>query len=501
MSLESWERAALRVGILLAASLGILWIIDRDMPLPAEVFSALGSGIAGLFLIVIPVLAGLRVARETPSDGRAIPRVIRALPRLLTQAWSPVEDPSTRAGLLVARLLLAAAAMVVLIYTGPLSAPDLRFQPGVAQHDLENPRFVLAVFILAPTILSLIAATFFVRVTFISAIIVLCLGSIEGAGVLYHRLVVPGASPLVVRSEGDNLWNPVCGRMGLCLNPNTRVHASGTAEGKQVYDVVYEVDEVASRRSLSKTDSGPRPNFITFFGDSNIFGMTVNGPDTLPGQTAKLACDYRPYNFGVEGGTTANMLGAFETGLIERGVKERQGYFIYVFRDAHLRRNIGDSLTILWGKQFPAYDIDASAEVTYRGTLWTYRPFRNAVSTVVDRLDPLSALHARYPFFLSRSDKALTTAIIAQTYTLSKQQFPLSKFVVILANHDADGANDAFLQSLKELPVRVLDYRSLIPDEMEGGTTPYDGHPSALFHRIVAEHLVADLGIEAPCAE
>ncbi len=360
---------------------------------------------------------------------------------------------------------------------------------------------MLSVFILLPTILTLIAATFFVRVTFIAAVIVLCLGSIEGAAVLYHRISVPEASPLAVKMDGDNLWNPVCGRMGLCLNPNARSHASGTAEGKQVYDAVYEVDEVGSRRSISKTDSQPRPNFITFFGDSNIFGMTVNGPDTLPGQTAKLACDYRPYNFGVEGGTTANMLGGFEMGLIERGVKERQGYFIYVFRDAHLRRNIGDSVVILWGKQFPAYDIDASGEVAYRGTLWTYRPFRNAVSTLVDRLDPLSALHARYPFFLSRSDKALTTAIISKTYTLSKQQFPQSKFVVILANHEADGANDPFLQSLKELPVRVLDYRSLIPDEMEGGTTPYDGHPSALFHRIVAEHLVADLGIEAPCAE
>lgn len=501
MSLVSWERAALRVGILLAASFGILWIIDGDMPLPAEVFTALSGGIAAFFLIVIPVLTGLRVAQETPPTDRFIPRAVRALPSLLTRAWSPVEDPPTRAGLFVARLLLVAAAIVVLIYTGPLSAPDLRFQPGVAEHDLEDPQFVLAVFILAPTVLGLLAATFFVRLTFISAVVVLCLGSMEGAAVLYHRLVVPGASPLVVKSEGDGIWNPVCGRMGLCLNPNTRVRQVGMVGDKAIYDAVYEADEAGSRRSLPKEDTRLRSNFIAFFGDSNTFGMTVNGPETLPGQVAKLACDYQPYNFAVEGGGMNNMLGAFDMGKIESGVKQKEGYFIYVFNEGHLLRNIPNSQSILWSKQFPAYEVDASGALTYRGTLWTYRPFRNAISTLVDRLDALSALHVRYPFFVTKSENDLGAAILSRAYDLSQQQFPNSKFVVLLATREAKPATDALLQSLKGMPIRVLDYSGLAPVEMEGSRTPYDRHPSALYHRIFAEHLAADLGIESACPE
>jgi hypothetical protein len=130
ITVSSLERTALRIGILLIASFAILWIIDGDIPIPAEVFTALGFGIAAFFLILIPTLAGLRFARDAPSWGRVIPRAITGLPRWLTRAWSPAQDPATRAGLFVARLLLVAAALVVLIYTGALSAPDLRFQQG-----------------------------------------------------------------------------------------------------------------------------------------------------------------------------------------------------------------------------------------------------------------------------------------------------------------------------------------------------------------------------------
>jgi hypothetical protein len=493
------ERTALRIGILLIAGYGILWTIDGDIPIPETVFTWVSSAVGVVFFVILPVVAGLRAWRG--SGPTSFAGAVMALPRWLIQAWSAVDDPPTRVGLFAARLLLVAAAITILICTGPLTANDLRFQPGVAEHDLENPRFVLAMFILAPTVLGLLAITFFVRLTFISAIVVLCLGSIEGAAVLYHRLVVPAASPLMVKSEGDGIWNPVCGRMGLCLNPNTRVRVVGTVGDKTIYDAVYEADEVGSRRSMPKEDARPRPNFIAFFGDSNTFGMTVNGPDTLPGQVAQLACDYQPYNFAVEGGGTANMLGAFDMGKVESGVKQKQGYFIYVFRDGHLWRNIGDSVSILWGKQFPAYDVDASGAVTYRGTLWTYRPFRNAVSTLVDRLDALSALHVRYPFFFNKSETALGTAILSKAYDLSQQQFPKSKFVVLLAAHTANAATEAFVQSLKGLPVRVLDYGGLAPDDMAGTVTPYDRHPTALYHHIFAEHLAADLGIESRCAE
>jgi hypothetical protein len=409
--------------------------------------------------------------------------------------WQRAQTPEMKAALLVSRVIVALAglSLFVIAYRSFNAANDPRFVPGVTSGYLDDPKFVLSAFVIAPLGILLLASTIRVTTTWIAVVLVLCAGSIEGLAYLYENRPVAVSTqfvPVTVKSEGPGMWRTDCGRVGTCLAPNSYDHVTATRGDETIYDVVYNIGGDGLRKSVAR-NGGARRLFAAIFGDSNTFGMNVPEAETLASHIGQIACTVQPYNLASAGGASSNMLAEFEDNLVSTAVKEPAGFMIYVFNDGHIGRNVGDDETLLWGKNFPAYDYDESGAIVYRGTLWTYRPFRNALALLTQKLNITNAMHLHVPPYLSSADVRLTAAIIEKSAALARQQFPATKFIMLIAPGAKLGSDVA--HELKDKDIQVLDYSSLISFNTPGLFLPYDGHPSGLFHKLMAGQIVKDL--------
>lgn len=402
-----------------------------------------------------------------------------------------------KAALLVSRciVVLAALSLIVLSYLNYVSV-DPRFAPGITHGDLDNPSVVLSAFVIAPVAVLLLASTVRITSTWIAVVLVLSAGSIEGLACLHENLPVLGSErsvPILVKSEGTSMWGGACGKVGTCLAPNASEHVVATRGEETIYDVTYNVGADGLRKSLVRNEGHARRQYAAVFGDSNTLGIGVREAETLPSQIGQIGCFVQPYNLAAAGGTTSNMLAEFEDNIVSTSVKEPDGFLIYVFNDGHVGRNAGADETLLWGKNFPAYDYDQTGAIAYRGTLWTYRPVRNAFALFAQKLNITRALHLHIPLYPPATDVRLTAAIIEQSASLARRQLPASKFVMVIAPDSQSGGD--VVNELKDTDIKVLDYSNLIPAGTPGLFLPYDHHPTGLFHKIIAEQIVHDLGL------
>jgi hypothetical protein len=412
------------------------------------------------------------------------------------------SSPDAAAALLVARILTIAGALGLfyLAYRFYHYA-DLRFVPGVSAGPMTNPQFVLAAFIMTPVALVLLVSTIRSATCWIAAIAVICVAALEGSAYLYNNRVVASAAglALVQKWQGDSIQNTECGKIAACLFPNAHAHAVGRVGEKTIFEADYNIDEFKVRRSLDKDDKRPRPTFVSVFGDSNTFGMNVSDQQTLSGQIGEIACSAHPYNLAFPGGTTSNMLAEFEEHRVSDVVEQAKGYFIYVYNEGHPIRNVGnDGMILYFGKNFPAYDFDSNGSISYRGTLWTYRVFSNALVVLGQHSNVLAALNIHPLNIQTGYHMKLTAAIIERSARLSREQFPDSKFVLLFAPGTLSKTRLDLIAQLQDKDIRILDYSNLIPGTLAGMHFP-DGHPTPLFHRMVAEQVVQDLGLDIHC--
>jgi hypothetical protein len=411
--------------------------------------------------------------------------------------WQRPSSPDVAAALLVSRVvtIIGSLALFYLAYKF-LYSVDPRFSPGVVTGRLSNPIFVLSAFILVPAGLIVLASTMRATTSWIVTILIICVAVSEGFAFLYNKRVVASLPGIVRKSDGDPLQKTDCGKIGACLYANAHTHDVGMIDGKIVFDAVYNVDELGVRRSIAKDDKRPRSTFVSVFGDSNTFGMNVSDQQTLAGQIGEIACATQPYNLAVPGGSTASMLAELEENRVLQVVKQTKGFFIYVYNDGHPFRNVGDEGTLLFGKNFPAYDFDKNGSLFYAGTLWTHRVFRNALVVLAQNTNTVQALHIHFLDTETEYHVQLTAAIIDRTAELSREQFPNSKFVMLFAPHSKTGPGVA--KRLRDKNIKVLDYSGLIADTRTD-TQMAEGHPTSIFHKAMAEQVVKDLGLEVRC--
>jgi hypothetical protein len=406
--------------------------------------------------------------------------------------WQRASSPDVAAALLVARIVTALGALALFYLARRFYYEvDPRFVPGVTAGPMTNPQFVLAALILTPAALVLLVSTARSATCWIAALLIICVAALEGFAYLYNNRVVASAAGLamVQKWQGDSIQNTECGKIAACLFPNAHAHAVGTVGEKTVFEADYNTDESKVRRSLNKDDELPRPTFVSVFGDSNTFGMNVSDQQTLSGQIGAIACSAHPYNLAFPGGTTSNMLAEFEEHRISDVIKQTKGYFVYVYNDGHPIRNVGnDGMILYFGKNFPAYDFDGDGSISYKGTLWTYRVFSNAFVVLGQHSNVLAALNI-HPLNIETSyHTKLTAAIIDRSAQLAREQFPDSKFVLLFAPGTPSRPRLDLAAQLHDKDIRILDYSGLIPRTLAGTHMP-DGHPTPIFHRIVAEEL------------
>jgi hypothetical protein len=92
----------------------------------------------------------------------------------------------------------------------------------------------------------------------------------------------------------------------------------------------------------------------------------------------------------------------------------------------------------------------------------------------------------------------LTAAIIERSGQLSREQFPDSELILLFAPGTPSKTRLDLTAQLHDKDIRIMDYSNLIPSTLAGTQLP-DGHPTPLFHRMVAEQIVKDLGWDTHC--
>ena len=411
--------------------------------------------------------------------------------------WERPSSPDKAAALMASRIVtvLGAFGFLYLAFRW-FDYVDPRFAPGITTGLTSNPNFVLSAFILVPVALVLLMSTIRAKTCWIAAIFIVCVATLESFAFIYNNRAIASSPGLVEKSDGDPLQKTNCGKIGSCLYQNAHAHVVGTFDGKIVFDVVYNVDELGVRRSLDKDDRESRPIFLSLFGDSNTFGMNVSDQQTLGGQIGAIACATHPYNLALPGGSTSNMLAEFEENRVSQVIKQTNGYFVYVYNDGHQFRNVGDEDTLLFGKNFPAYDFDSNGGIAYMGTLWTYRVLRNALVVLAQNSNIVRALHIHLLDRRTDYHARLTAAMIDRSAEISREQFPDSKFVVLFPP-DSQTVSD-ITKRLHDKDIRILDYSSLISGARTDVLMP-DKHPMPIFYKEMAEQIAKDLGLETRC--
>lgn len=280
---------------------------------------------------------------------------------------------------------------------------------------------------------------------------------------------------------------------GYKLRPNLRVLARQTGGERVIYEVLYEVDEYGRRVTPVDNPAG-RTNFILFFGGSFTFGDGVAGHQTLPAQVGRLAPAYMPYNYGVPGYGTQQVMARLQIIEPEREVPEAQGMAVYSFICPHIDRVIG-SLVVQnnSGTYMPYYTLDANDNLVRRGTLASGRPVASVVYAVLD----ISQIPKYFNLTIPRHNNShyhLTARIIQETARSFAQKFNNRPFYVLLFPGSGQCAS-ALIPHLDEQGISYLDYSGLFNGAGPDLYLP-DGHPTARAYRLVAEALVQDLQIQ-----
>jgi hypothetical protein len=286
--------------------------------------------------------------------------------------------------------------------------------------------------------------------------------------------------------------------LGHTPRPNVTSGARLTADGEVIFDYTYHTDAFRRRITPDSLSDRTRERAVVFFGDSYTFGEGVNDDETLPNQVARLRPDVAVYNYAFSGYGPNHMLARLESMNTRAEVPEPRVVGVYVFIPNHVRRVIGAFSVIAWSRHSPYY---VMGEDGLPMRLGSFQGERSRLTGCYDFLkgdQVLKYFALDFPPKLTNGHHALTEAIIAQAAERFSAQFESDEFYVVLyprSPEDEFPARETG-KRLSARGLRVLDYTDLLPEPAETHFfLPYDSHPRASAHALVAAQLAADLGI------
>ncbi len=247
------------------------------------------------------------------------------------------------------------------------------------------------------------------------------------------------------------------------------------------------------RRLVPITNLEDRPYHIIFFGGSFTSGFTLDDQHSLPTQLGQQLPTYAPYNYGVDGYGTQNILALLETTDLTTQVSQPEGIAIYVFMADHIQRVIGHS-SVIWQERLPYYQLDQSGTAHHQGkTLTSARPLRGLIQGVLLRSELAKLFNVGFPRNWTEDHYQLTTQLILQAKAEYQAQFgPENQFIVVI--YPFYGAPE-LLPYLDTANIDYINYDFLSPygDTLHPDYWQAGGHPKALTHAAVAHQLAQDL--------
>lgn len=397
-----------------------------------------------------------------------------------------------RAALLLCRVLCCLAAGWLLRVAWLLPPSPV---PPVSTIGISPEQIYIAAACLLPALLLLLACRWR-STTLLAAQLLLVAAGLEGLGWLTLQ-VRQSRAPVKKEffSEG-RFWNSTCGLAGYCLEPDIRLQHSLSLDDRLLFNATYTSDAFGRRTTLLPDNATPS-KFLHFFGCSFTFGWQLDDNATLPSQLAALAPRWRPYNHGLGGYGTANMLARIRMTDFNATTAEASGAAVYVYMEDHLGRTVGGSHSLQWSKSFPRFTLH-EGRLEYEGALWTTRPFQNAGVLLLHRASLFRALRLATPWRVTPAQLDLMAALIRASRDELASATRLERFIMLLTPGWSTHGRDIAAR-LRGTGVEVLDCADLYPrdDPARLILVPGDVHPSPLGNAMVAQRL-ADMLSRAP---
>jgi hypothetical protein len=258
--------------------------------------------------------------------------------------------------------------------------------------------------------------------------------------------------------------------------------------GDQVlYDVVYTIGANGLRISPPAPDAKA---CLLFFGDSITFGEGVNDREAFPYRVGvQTAGRYRVYNFAFHGYGPHQMLAALESGRVDEVIGDcRPDHIFYLTLFDHVSRAAG---VRSWGRHGPRYELRGGRLERVGhfddGDLLPPRVMQQLEgSLIVQRL-------LDRPGAIGAADVRRFVAIVAAARRLVETRYPGARFDVLQWGEGEALAPMAWA-GLEKAGIRLHRYREILGDGADHPEryvlSPYDLHPNALGHQVIADYVV-----------
>ncbi len=265
---------------------------------------------------------------------------------------------------------------------------------------------------------------------------------------------------------------------------------------RDVYNVVYTLDS-HRRRYTPVQHPEERQKFIMVWGCSMVFGIGVEDNETLPARLGVYAPAYMPYNYGMPAGATQHYYHLLSENTLSQELDSANGISLFVYYDFHLNRIIGGMPEYnLFLKRNAAYILDEKYSLLFKGNFQQAFPLRGLLYDILYGSATLRYFHFFLPLRYCDSHYDLATSFFTESAKLFYQQFPDSRFVVIIGHAPITG--EAITKRLKTAGIEVLEMKDFMlrvfNDERQWNIEG-DGHGVPWFYDEFAKELADKLGL------
>ena len=286
--------------------------------------------------------------------------------------------------------------------------------------------------------------------------------------------------------------------LGYRPRPGTQVEAVATWRNETVFRRTYTIDDTGARVTPGSASAG---DTYLFIGDSFVFGTGLADDETLPSQFAQALGSHdagaraHVVNLGVPGYGINQLARALETGIYDRHVTGPVKAVVTWIIPAQLERVTGDAD---WLGASPRYVIGADGVPVYTGSFNAHRlmdPVDGLAYLARTKMKSVSIATGRA---MDRASADLFVALLSRLKQLVAQRYKAPLVVIYQWPLPRPTARDGLLmptlEAIERLDTPKIAVSSLIEGDQPSYVIPHDGHPSAVFVRMVAKALEAQRG-------
>lgn len=312
-------------------------------------------------------------------------------------------------------------------------------------------------------------------------------------------VITKSADVGVVKVETPRDWADDDSILGYRPRPGTQVEAVATWRDETVFRRTYTIDGTGARVTPGSAPSG---DTYLFIGDSFVFGTGLADDETLPSRFAQaigaqnVGSKAHVVNLGVPGYGLNQLVRALETGLYDRYVTGQVKAVMTWIIPAQLERVTGDAD---WLGSSPRYVIGADGMPIYTGSFNAHRlanPLDGLAYLARTKMKSVSIATGRA---MDRASADLFVALLSRLRQLVAERYKAPLVVLYQWPLPRPTAQDGLLlptlEAMERLDTPKIAVSSLIEGDQPTYIIPHDGHPSAVFVRMVARALEAQQGL------